>query len=194
MPNVIIKFCKRCNAETERYVSSGCKPCSTKRSAIWYKANSERVKEKVAEYRADNLERVKAKQAEYNAANPDRARARWVAWYAVNREKAKAYTAAWQKANPESCRIITQNRRARKLANGGKLSKGLSAKLFKLQKGKCPCCNQPLGDNYHMDHIMPIKRGGANEDLNIQLLRQQCNQQKSAKDPIEFMQSRGKLL
>ena len=111
-----------------------------------------------------------------------------------NPAKARAKAAAWQKANPEARRIISQNRRARKLANGGKLSKGLSAKLFKLQKGKCPCCNQPLGDDYHMDHIMPLAKGGANEDLNIQLLRQQCNQQKSAKDPIEFMQSRGKLL
>ena len=123
-----------------------------------------------------------------------RAKAASAAWQKANPAKARAKAAAWQKANPEARRIISQNRRARKLANGGKLSKGLSAKLFKLQKGKCPCCNQPLGDDYHMDHIMPLAKGGANEDLNIQLLRQQCNQQKSAKDPIEFMQSRGKLL
>ena len=149
LPNVIIKFCKKCQVETERYARGDCKPCSTKRNA---------------------------------------------AWRTVNAERARAYVAAWSKANPEARRIIGQNRRAKKLANGGKLSKGVSAKLFKLQNGKCPCCNQPLGDDYHMDHIMPLKSGGANEDWNIQLLRQQCNNQKSAKDPIEFMQSRGKLL
>jgi 5-methylcytosine-specific restriction endonuclease McrA len=51
-----------------------------------------------------------------------------------------------------------------------------------------------LGDNYHLDHIVPLAIGGTNTDDNIQLLRQKCNQQKSAKHPIDFMQSRGFLL
>ena len=209
MLNVIIKFCKKCQVETERYARGDCKPCSIKRSAIWHKENTERVKATKGLYYAANSEHIKEVGAAWRTANPERARATGAVWYAANSDRAKAASAAWQKANPakarakaaawqkanpEARRIISQNRRARKLANGGKLSKGLSAKLFKLQKGKCPCCNQPLGDDYHMDHIIPLAKGGANEDLNIQLLRQQCNQQKSAKDPIEFMQSRGKLL
>jgi 5-methylcytosine-specific restriction endonuclease McrA len=209
MLNVIIKFCKKCQVETERNASSGCKPCAIKLSTIWakentervksrkvlyYAANSERIKEVSAAWYAANLERAKAYAAAYRKANPEKIKSSNAAWMKANPENVRASKAAWQKANPETIRIAHQNRRARKLANGGVLSKGLSAKLFKLQQGKCPCCNQPLGDDYHMDHIMPLKRGGANEDWNIQLLRQQCNNQKSAKDPIEFMQSRGKLL
>jgi 5-methylcytosine-specific restriction endonuclease McrA len=101
---------------------------------------------------------------------------------------------AWAKANPEVNRIKAQNRRALKRVNGGKLSKGLAEKLFKLQKGKCPCCHQPLGENYHLDHIVPLALGGSNTDDNIQLLRSSCNNQKSAKHPIDFMQQRGFLL
>jgi 5-methylcytosine-specific restriction endonuclease McrA len=86
------------------------------------------------------------------------------------------------------------NRKARERANGGILSVGLAEKLFELQKGKCACCGQPLGEKYHMDHILPIVLGGPNEDWNIQLLRQRCNQQKHAKHPVDFMQSRGFLL
>jgi 5-methylcytosine-specific restriction endonuclease McrA len=52
----------------------------------------------------------------------------------------------------------------------------------------------PLGDNYHIDHIMPLALGGSNTDDNIQLLRQRCNNQKCAKHPVDFMQSRGFLL
>jgi len=53
---------------------------------------------------------------------------------------------------------------------------------------------QPLGDDFHMDHIMPIALGGSNTDDNMQLLRKECNLQKQAKHPIDFMQSRGLLL
>lgn len=56
------------------------------------------------------------------------------------------------------------------------------------------CCGLPLGDNYHIDHIMPLALGGSNTDDNIQLLRQRCNNQKCAKHPVDFMQSRGFLL
>ena len=36
--------------------------------------------------------------------------------------------------------------------------------------------------------------GGLNADSNMQLLRAECNLQKSAKHPVDFMQSRGFLL
>jgi len=83
---------------------------------------------------------------------------------------------------------------AKRRGNGGVLSKGLSERLFGLQRGLCPCCSQPLGDNYHRDHIMPIDLGGANEDWNIQLLRAQCNLQKRNKRPEVFMRERGFLI
>ena len=63
-----------------------------------------------------------------------------------------------------------------------------------LQKGLCPCCRKPLGNDYHMDHIIPLALGGSNGDNNIQLLRSECNLEKQAKHPVDFMQSRGFLL
>lgn len=169
------KFCKKCNAETERYKFGDCKPCS----AVYYAANREKeIAASLARYAA-NREIVKAKNA---------------AWYAANRELSNAKTAAWRAANPEKRRIHGQNRKARKRANGGKLSIGLSARLFKLQRGKCTCCGQPLGDDFHLDHIVPLALGGSNTDDNIQLLRQRCNLKKSSKHPVDFMQSRGFLL
>jgi 5-methylcytosine-specific restriction endonuclease McrA len=81
-----------------------------------------------------------------------------------------------------------------KKETGGKLSSKLAARLFVLQKGKCACCLQPLGDDYHIDHIMPLALGGTNTDDNIQLLRAKCNLQKNAKHPVDFMQQRGFLL
>lgn len=101
----------------------------------------------------------------------------------------------WHKSHPENMRINNHNRRARKRENGGVLSRDIADKLYKLQRGRCACgCGKNLGDDYHLDHIMPIKLGGANKDCNIQLLRPFCNTQKHAKHPIDYMQSKGFLL
>jgi 5-methylcytosine-specific restriction endonuclease McrA len=80
------------------------------------------------------------------------------------------------------------------MASGGKLSPDLAERLYELQGGKCACCGKPLGEKYHLDHIMPLALGGANTDDNMQLLTARCNIQKSAKHPIDFMQERGFLL
>lgn len=99
----------------------------------------------------------------------------------------------YRDTNKELVREANENYRARKI-NAGRLSKGISLKLYKLQKGKCACCKLPLGEDYHMDHIMPLVLGGKNTDDNIQLLRSKCNMQKNAKHPVDFMQQRGFLL
>ena len=207
--NCTVKFCKKCATETERYANGQCKPCVKVNGDAWRSgnlerkkatdaarraANQDRIKATDAAYRAANPERIKASVAAWRAANPERKKATNDAWRAANSEKVKVNRDAWAKANPEALRIKNQNRRALRKENGGQLSKGLAKKLFALQKGKCPCCAQPLGDDYHLDHIMPLALGGANEDWNMQLLRSTCNQNKHAKHPVEFMQKRGFLL
>lgn len=219
-----MRFCPKCQKETERNAKGDCKVChraresarrlafpdAKKASDIAYReANKEKIREKKAAYcsankdksnarlakwRALNPEKNKAMEAAYRAANPEKVRAATAAWAKANPEKQKALVDAWNKKNPDSRRIRAQNRRSKKRENGGRLSKSIAEKLFKLQCGKCACCGKPLGDNYHLDHIMPIKLGGPNTDDNIQLLRQTCNIQKSAKHPVEFMQQRGFLL
>jgi 5-methylcytosine-specific restriction endonuclease McrA len=157
-------------------------------------ANPERKKAYSRAYRAKNPEKVKAHLRAYYAANKEKLKVKMAAYNALNIETIAIANAAWRKANPEALRILTQNRRAKKRANGGTLSSGLSAKLFKLQRGKCACCGLPLGDDFHLDHVFPSALGGPNIDDNMQLLRKRCNLQKRAQHPVDFMQSRGFLL
>lgn len=179
------------------------------RKAKYHAANADKIRARHVKRYAATADKVLARQSAYHAANPDKRRiaqakhyaansskvlARHAEYRAENHDKIRAANAAYRVANPEKLRIHDNNRRARERGNGGELSHGLAVRLFKLQKGKCPCCNKPLGNDYHLDHIMPIKLGGKNEDLNMQLLRQRCNQQKSARHPVAFMQSRGFLL
>lgn len=131
--------------------------------------------------------------AAYRAANPDKVRICNSSYRASRPEVHRASTAKWAAANPEAHRIRDQNRRARERSNGGRLSPGLAAKLLTLQRGKCACCGVKLVAN-HLDHVIPVALGGPNEDWNMQLLCPPCNLSKGAKNAVEFMQSRGKLL
>lgn len=182
------------------------------------KAYAEANKEKLAAYRAkyyqENLERIKAEhlarrltkieeKREYDRKRrmekADLLKQQWAAWRAANKEHVKARMAAnsarHHKENPDLSRIKAQNRRAQMRENGGKLSRGLAQKLLALQGGKCACCQISFTDiSYELDHIIPIALGGTNSDENIQLLCQPCNRAKSAKHPVDFMQSKGFLL
>jgi hypothetical protein len=159
-----------------------------------YAKNKEKILAQNARWKIENKAKHLQQAKDWYAANKDRARATRAAWTARNPGRKTAITSAWFAANPGLRRIYKLNRRARVLYSGGELSKGLGAKLFALQKGKCACCAKPLGKPYHMDHIIPLVRGGLNIDSNIQLLRPECNMSKGKKEPIEFMQSKGLLL
>ena len=105
--------------------------------------------------------------------------------------KAKARLAAYRAKNPEKVREWTQRR-----DNGmtGRLPRGTVSNLYRSQKGCCVYCHESLKRGYHVDHIMPIIRGGKHEPLNIQLLCPTCNLTKSARHPIDFAQMKGMLL
>lgn len=57
------------------------------------------------------------------------------------------------------------------------------AVLFAKQDGKCSYCSQELVTNYHLDHIMPISKGGLHTLTNVQYLCQPCNNKKYNKVP-----------
>lgn len=147
-----------------------------------------------AKHRLKNKGKLRVRSSAWAEKNRDKLRATSAIWNAAHREKAKASTRAWVAENRDAVRIHAQNRRARKLGNGGTLSKTLRQKLMTIQKGLCACCKQPLGVSPHLDHIMPLALGGSNTDDNIQLLRASCNASKHDRHPIDFMQSRGFLL
>lgn len=195
------------------HVDKGCLECRRLATKAYREKNGERVSEQDAlrgvVYRAKNKEKIKAKNAKYHIENRDRINAKKAKWRAENAESTKAASKAWREANPERAkslvlawhaknadarRVHAQNRKKRIRAQGTKLSSGIIKKLHELQKGLCACCREPLGEDYHLDHIMPIALGGPHEDSNMQLLRQKCNNEKKAKHPVDFMQSRGLLL
>lgn len=149
-----------------------------KRAKDWEIANKAYVKQRKAKYWQDNRQSLLASKARYKSENAEIIRTRRAAWYAEHKE-----------------RLRPQRKILKALRRGaGRLSRGIVERLMTMQRSKCACCHTSLADGYHLDHITPLAKGGTNADHNMQLLCPRCNLSKSAKDPIEFMQSRGFLI
>ncbi len=115
------------------------------------------------------------------------------AYKAKNRRRINDALRLWRTKNPELARRHIHTRRSR--LRGGEISKQAIGFLLKSQRWSCVNCRAPLKETgYHIDHIMPLSLGGKNSDSNIQLLCPSCNLTKSAKHPIDWAQSQGRLL
>lgn len=118
--------------------------------------------------------------------------------YVKNRERLNAISRVRGKAhyekNKEQYDRRYHERRARKASSCGSLSLGTRKRLFAEQEGKCVYCATDLGRSAHLDHIVPLVKGGTNTDDNVQLLCQFCNLSKGAKMHDEFVEYRKKLL
>lgn len=105
--------------------------------------------------------------------------------------KLREHTRKYRAKNPEKVREFVRRRQGRKL---GRLPRGTIKRIGFAQRWRCAACATGIRQAFHMDHIMPLALGGQHEPSNIQLLCGPCNVRKSAKHPVDFMQSRGYLL
>lgn len=88
-----------------------------------------------------------------------------------------------------------QNRRARELEAEGSFTGDDVAAMFKGQGGRCWYCQANLKKTgYHVDHYIPLSKGGSNDPSNLRLACPTCNLRKSAKMPNEWEGSKGRLL
>jgi len=188
------RFCPKCQTETERNKKGDCKPCAIVRVKKWIENNREKHNKKCAEWAKNHPEKGRARSAIYWQKN----RAFILQKDKEKREKdpAKYVQMArnYAKKYPDKVNARNAARRAKRKNQAGIVSTNIIEKLKELQQNKCPCCKKPLGDNYHLDHIVPLALGGKHDDSNLQLLIANCNQQKYNKHPIDFMQERGFLL
>lgn len=160
----------------------------------YYEANKETLCERAMEYREQNKEHLSELARKYYLDNSERIIARSRQYYIDNAERISDRSRQYVKDNPDIISEARRNRRARKKLAVGTHTKEDINNLLNLQKKKCAVCKKPISDCYHVDHVVALSKGGSNDRYNLQLLCPPCNLSKHDKDPIDFMQSRGKLL
>lgn len=127
------------------------------------------------QYRDNNPDKIREFRRTYRVNNPDKAR-----------DRDRKYHLDLMRINPDRVRAYRQNRRARKLQNGGNHTAADIQAQYKSQRGKCWWCGKKVGDKYHVDHRVPLARGGSNAPENLVIACPKCNLSKGARLPHEW--------
>lgn len=172
------------------YYADGAEVERKQKKVAYYAENREKIKEASRRVHARNALRISARRKSMRATLNVRAQA----WRDNNKDRVKANTNAYYATHKERMRPGRKAAKAHRRSIGS-IEPGFVSRLMSMQQGKCACCRTVIKHKpYHLDHIMPIAKGGDNAKGNLQLLCPRCNLKKSAKHPIDFMQSRGFLL
>ena len=169
---VMQKFCKTCGIESERYADGRCKACVRRRNLEWA---------------AENRDLRNAASRKWNALNRNKKLLTAATYRAKNRDEINLRRKEVRVFRPELERIKAAKRRAYKKASPGKLSENILDLLLTQQGGLCNACKEPLNGLFHLDHKVPLSRGGFNTDDNVQLLHPACNLRKYTMTHEEFL-------
>lgn len=161
-----------------------CRECNREKCRIYYHKHKEEKREQELErgrvfYRNNRYE-ILAHQRQQKLLNKERV-------LAIQREATKRY----KKNHPEQQRRHEKLKRNRKYnADGFHTSQEISS-LFRDQEGYCFHCGVDIIlVGYHIDHWVPLSRGGSDYIANIRLLCPHCNQVKYNKLPHEWSPER----
>lgn len=161
-------------------VASGASRAAGKR---WYDRHVEAERQR-------NRERMKAKRADPAVRRAGSEAA--MRWYETHREllreparaeARRAYMRSYIKTEKGRAAMLvsSQSRRARK--NGAFVEQVDPAVVFERDRGICGICTKPIDppDKWHVDHVVPLAKGGAHSYHNTQPAHAFCNISKGAK-------------
>ncbi len=178
----------------------------------WRLNNPEKLARYTANWKARNPTKIKAyveanrlKTRERNRKLQREKRAKYGSeWYHLTHEQKQEWNAKNRQRYANDLHLSREYTKRRshirrvriKGSTGHYMSSDIDA-LFTRQKGKCACCTNKLVKEgpgiFHIDHIMPIVRGGSNWPDNLQLLCQFCNLSKGCKHPDDWAREHGLL-
>jgi 5-methylcytosine-specific restriction endonuclease McrA len=168
-----------------RFVSGrNCTACTAAATDRWVKNNPEKKRALRAAYHERDLTRANRLKRESYARNKDRYAPGQKAYQEANPHVFRAARKRYALRNPDKVVLNRHNMRAQRKSVAGRLTKkGLEVCLAE-QAGRCAGCFKSLEAGHHIDHVVPLARGGTNTDNNIQFLCAPCNTNKGAKHPL----------
>lgn len=172
-----------------RYPS--CKDCVNAQAREFRRNNPEHVQERSARYRVKHAEKRRSYQRKYRAEHPGYYADYLRQWAEDNPNKVAAYRKKSRaKAGARESHKIRMRIRQARIRAAGTFTLDDVELLKRNQTDKqgrirCWWCNKPI-EHWHIDHVIPIAKGGANTIGNLCLSCPECNHKKSARTPAEW--------
>ena len=150
----------------------------------YYKNHRDEILERVKQWRIDNKDKIRNQRKLHYEENREELLKKKKEYRDFHKEERKKYLQS-DKGKAVN-RTNRENRRARIKDSGGTFSADdvLSALLF--FDNRCAYTGEPLEDNYHLDHIIPIKNGGSNYIDNIVPCNKLANLSKHTRNMEEW--------
>jgi 5-methylcytosine-specific restriction endonuclease McrA len=153
-------------------VSSICKQCQHKQESE--KWSRQKADPKTHEHIKARL-RVQGKK--------EISRIRRLKYYKANQKKCKAIVKAWKEKNKD--KVVVQRERRR----GNKVNVLEKTDVSKIKAVKCYYCGGWLKGDYHIDHIVPLSKGGVHAYFNLCAACPTCNMSKHTKNVNDFIKT-----
>jgi hypothetical protein len=163
--------CKGCDVAYRRINREAI----AERNRVGHLANREHRLALMARYRAEHKEEIAAQQQRYQQ---------------ENRDKLRAYYRRWRKNNRDVRRAHERKRQAAKKGQAGFRDANELWEMYHDQNELCAYCETPLFGDFHVDHMLPLSRGGIDGPENYAITCPPCNMAKHSKTAEEFMNRR----
>lgn len=137
--------------------------------------------------RVKNPEKARARRLRYHYRHKDKEAVYYKQWATANKEKRSVTSRKyWANKNPEERRIVAARKRAirRGAERTGTLIPDEWQEVLEYCNYKCVYCGAPWE---HMDHFVPLSKGGEHTKENVVPACAPCNLSKKDKDPLEFL-------
>jgi 5-methylcytosine-specific restriction endonuclease McrA len=181
---------KRRASDRARYAANPQKYRAAR--SAWYAANIEKRRAYqrawAANQRAIDAEKVNAKKRARRAAQAEQYAAEQRAYFASDPEKWRAYHRAYKRAryaaNPNEFLERVALRRARYKEATADAERVSRQNVYDRDEGRCYLCDKPVAYKaFHLEHIVPLAKGGAHVMANVATACGPCNRRKNAALP-----------
>lgn len=145
----------------------------------YYIENREKKLAYAKQWRAEHPEKVEEYRQRAKAIDP-----------AIRREQCRKYKQKLRTERPEEYKArhsaIKHRRRARIKGNGGSYTPDEYKMCLEFFGGRCAYTGEPLVDGFHMDHVVPLAKGGTSAIHNLVPCNPEPNLDKSDRDFAEW--------